>query len=183
MKNTIFIICVVSFFLLYSCENKNILHFNRTESQIIDTFSVISVLHQITYNDSIVINRWLDNKMYKDTYLKSKNNVFDVRQCGYLYERQDTVLLFSNLDTTFLWNDEMPFMPYLIGMYKNSCVTNISKISENLFKTTLISYIDTTLTICNKRPIYTYKEIYYYNNNFKISRVEYYYKNSRVVLD
>jgi len=168
MKKNLIILSFLSVSFLFSC-NQNTLYFNKETSNILD--ESINYINKFTTEyskDSIIINRFWDDIVKKNTYYIQNENVYSFLKPMILEHSEDTVLFLSKNDTSFIWK-QIEEMPFIIGLNLSSSKIKIER-KNDFCITELRSLIDTS-----------YIEKYYYDLNYKIFQIEYHYKSNSYI--
>lgn len=168
-----FYLCLICFFV-HSCnghtniDNKISLYFDRSESTIIDErFNLDSIGFQYSKDSIILYIRQLELPFFK-----KHGNIYELRE-AYRdmidYERTDSILTFSTKDTTFTYGSVIDgdFIPNAFDYSLADCKYEIKKIGNNSYVTTKQSLVDTT-----------FKEIYYYDKEYQITKFVNTYKGN-----
>lgn len=177
LKSIITVLLLSFLGISISCDGglKNcVLQLDECQSSIDNLEYYMVKFQEKIYKDSIVISKVFNyKKKFTNTFFIENGAVYDYRYTDHLYKDQlNRLLLFSMTDTVYSWENRIWERDFIIGLDRASTNVIIKKIAPNLFTTTLQSLTDST-----------YKEVYFYNNEFQILKFEYYYKNSKIVLD
>ncbi|MFZ4582368.1 MAG: hypothetical protein ACOYM7_06925 [Paludibacter sp.] len=141
------------------------------KSLIIDPIERMKVSY---FNDSIVIQRdFSSHQFYENIYFIEDGQVYDYRYKDEMYlTHRDRLLFLSNkCDTTYDWQNYY-MKNFIVGHNRLGTKVIIKKISDNLFRTELISKFDSS-----------YSERYFYDHFYHIKRFEYTYKGFKVTLE
>lgn len=171
------IICLVS-----SCKKNEsclrdlttVLLLNKANSTIDDSSFIMDKMNIINYADSILIYRFYEKDTFRSIYLGSGNKMYELRQQKWsITDKQgiDTILTFSLKDTSFI-NKSSFEIPMIL--FQLSLTDSKYKIERNNdgYKTTKQSLTDTT-----------YKEVFYYDDNFHIYKFINIYKKNKCIYE
>lgn len=165
-------------FLILSCNIKNkeytsTLCFDPVNSTIDKPFFQDSIKTTYYANDSIVIKNYYKNSYYESLYFNSNDSFFEKRFVSNLLANFfgiDTIFTFSTKDTTFIYKSKRDdFIVTLIDLSLFDSKYNIAK-EGNSYKTIKQSLIDTT-----------YKEIFFYDEHYRIYKYINTWKGDRCI--
>lgn len=166
---------IISFLLLFSsCSNihsnkqQATFHFDSENSVIDDTGFKMDKM-KVVYGDTLVIFRYYKDHILESYFFKLDSNLYEYR---YDYNDEgvcfgvDSILTFSINDTIFIYKSRREFIPIVIHLALADCKYEIKKSKEG-YMTTKQSLIDST-----------YKEIYYYDMHYNLSKFVNTYKKN-----
>ena len=161
--------------VLVACVNKNkdTLYLNEHSSTITDTLMIYKKV-SITYGDSTIFQRHFDNSYLESDFIKSKDKVYELRhRVTFAHEKlgYDSILTFSHSDTTFDYISSYRLTMYGTHLFLRHCRYDIRKL-ENEYMTTKTSLIDSS-----------FKEIFYYNHEYRIHKFIYKYRQDVLIYD
>lgn len=162
------IISLIIGIALVSCEanKKVVLVLDKSSSHIDDDrFPLDSVC--FNYTDSIIMYKYYPKRHFEVYFFKSENAVYERRSVydynnstiSGEYVRDDYVLTLSVQDTTFIYKYTQQFLATVWDYSYADSKYEIRKINEGEYITTKQSLIDST-----------YKEIFYYNKDFQVTK-------------
>lgn len=163
MKLKFFLLIAISSFLLHCNKNdaneKHItLFLDTNNSRWIDEHFLIDSI-KIEHDDSLKIIFYTGDYQYFRSYYKSINGIYEIRERfdeEMKYFGVDTILTLYKSDTTFIFHSEFDFIP--IVFYYAFTDSKYSIISKNdIYKSIKQSLVDTT-----------YKEIFFYDEDYNI---------------
>lgn len=164
MKTIFKVLCVFVCVFVHSCAERNNTQINLytdiDKSVLSDErFNLDSVKFSYS-SDSIIM---LMNQ-FEIPFIEQNGSFYEVRKAYrdmIEYERTDSILTFSRNDTTFIYESVIDgdFIPNAFDYSLADCRYEIKKLGENSYKTTKQSLVDTT-----------FKEIYYYDENYRIAK-------------
>jgi hypothetical protein len=175
MKTKFFIFAIFS--LLFSCTNQNdgykhiTLLLEPQNSQYTDNRFLMDSIN-VENGDSFKITRYNGDYQFKSIYHRKENGLYEIRKrCNEELEcfGTDTILTFYKSDTSFIYNSAYIFIPIVFLYTFADCKYDIIK-EKDVYKTVKQSLVDTT-----------YKEIYYYDQDFNIYKYINTWKDNRCV--
>lgn len=169
-------ICILALGFIFAGCNENyknerdIFLLDIKNSFIVDTQLIINKM-EIVYSDSILIKSTYGDKTIETIFYKKGDDMYEYRhtQDANRQYKIDSILTLSLKDTMFIYNSYFDFPLYLFQFPLTSSEYKIQK-KDNFYTTIRKSLIDTT-----------YKEIYFYNEDFKIYKFINLYKNNKYV--
>ena len=124
--------------------------------------------------DSLLFITYSEGKpCRKSTYFYSNNRLFEKRWTlipeftGFI--KLDTILTFSKVDTSFLYKSGMSFIPTFLDYEKADCIYITRKIGNEY------------LLIKQSTVETSFKEMFFYDENYNISKYIHSWKNNRYV--
>jgi len=173
-----FFLAILSLFL-FSCDKQRdkelsyILLLSPESSTVIEKSLIRdSILIKTYFNDSILISKYSNGKPTETMFFNNNDSFWEKRYRSNDFGEIlgfDSILTFSKRDTVFLYKSAREFIPIVQDYSFADCQYSIRKIG-NEYKTTKQSLIDST-----------YKEIFFYNKDYKIYKFINTWKNNKCV--
>lgn len=170
MRNPLKCFSVVFICILICSCNENKIANNRinlimdaTTSTVIDKRFCLDSISFHYDKDSVFMYKHFSNRYFETSFFYSKNDLYEWRDIyddlAGAYLGKDSILTFSTKEISFVYNSTIEFITTTWDYPFADCKYEIKKIGDDNYTTTKQSLVDTT-----------YKEIYFYNKNYQVSK-------------